>query len=77
MTRKGRVSLDGLDGPREREFDLPDNWDRLDDAGREAVWRPVKERLMDDSVSYSLSFDGECGGCEQPSDGCGCWDEGI
>lgn len=75
--RKGRVSLDGLDGAREREFTLPDNWDQLDDAGREAVWRPVKERLMDDTVSWSLEIDGECGDCEQSSGECGCWDEEI
>jgi len=57
MGRKGIVELHGLDGPREREFDLPDNWDELGPKEREAIWRPVKDGLMDDSVSFSVSDD--------------------
>lgn len=54
MARRGTVRLNCLDGPRERQFDLPDNWDSLSDKEQEAIWRPVKERLMDDTVDFSV-----------------------
>lgn len=57
--RKGLITLDGLDGAREREFDLPDNWDELSDDQRQAVYYPVKLQLMEDSVSWGLEIDGE------------------
>jgi hypothetical protein len=59
-TRKGTVHLDGLDGARERSFDLPDNWDTLTDTEREAIWRPVKEQLMEDSISWYMEIEGDC-----------------
>lgn len=73
----GCVRLDGLDGARERIFELPDNWDQLNDSERQAIWRPIKNKLLNDSVSWSVEIDGECGDCEQPSGECGCWDEEI
>lgn len=71
-TRKGTVHLDGLDGARERSFDLPDNWDQLTDTEREAIWRPVKNQLMADSVSWSLEIQGECRDCGMPTAECEC-----
>jgi len=57
--RKGTVELLWLDGPRVREFVLPDNWDRLSRQEREAVWRPVWRSLCGDSVEFRVSIDGE------------------
>lgn len=52
--RYGTVRLNALDGPRERQFPVPDNWERLTDEQREAVWRPVKDQLMEDAVDFTV-----------------------
>lgn len=70
---KGTVRLNSLDGPREREFDLPANWRNLTEEEQEAIWRPVKEALMDDTVDYSVSIPCHCcdGACTEDD----CWCE--
>lgn len=52
--RHGVVRLNALDGPRERRFVVPPDWERLTDEQREAVWRPVKDQLMEDTVDFTV-----------------------
>lgn len=63
----GNVRLDGLDGAREREFALPDNWHDLTEAEQDDVARAVKRELMEDSVSWSWDAPAkencDCYGC--------------
>lgn len=55
LPRKGVVRLEGLDGPRERSFDIPEGWDAMTRAEQEAIWRPVKADLMEDTVSFTVT----------------------
>ena len=57
--RKGFVELLSLDGPREREFNLPDNWDEMTPEEQQAIYYPVKLQLMEDAVDWTWSVDGE------------------
>jgi hypothetical protein len=62
VTRRGKVEI-YLDGPREREFDLPDNWCDMTDEERSEFVRPVKESLRDDSTAWEIKAACSCG-CE-------------
>lgn len=63
----GVVHLDGLDGARERAFNLPANWHSLTEDEQNDVAREVKRELMEDSVSWSWTAPAEvacdCYGC--------------
>ena len=60
MTQRGSVSI-YLDGPRSREFDVPDNWHDMTDDEREEFARPVLESLMDDSTAWQIDVACPCG----------------
>lgn len=64
---QGVVWLDGLDGARERAFELPANWHNLTEDEQDDVARAIKRELMEDSVSWSwtapASAGCDCYGC--------------
>lgn len=44
-----------LDGPRERAFDLPDNWSDMSDRERSEFVRPIKDELANGSLAWEIN----------------------
>lgn len=60
MKRTGEVSI-YLDGPRSREFELPENWCDMTYDERSEFVRPVKKSLSEDSTAWEISAACSCG----------------
>lgn len=44
-----------LDGPREREIDLPDNYRELAEDAQRAITRSARNELINDTVAMEIS----------------------
>jgi hypothetical protein len=48
-----------LDGPRSREFVLPDNWEDLTEEAQVELLKPVVTSLINDTVAWAVAFEEE------------------